>query len=147
MSPTDRTEIKDLINRFYRLVDSGKADETVDLFTPDARLNFGPGAPQPGTIEGAAIGQAMQARAQVQNVVTRHVLTNFAFEQTGADTASVTSLLTLYRHDGPLGEGIWPNTIPASIADVQEKVVRTGDGWRICERVISPIFNRPAAAA
>lgn len=147
MSPADRTEIEDLLKQFYRLVDTGRADETPALFTSDARLTFGAGAPQPGTIEGAAIAKAMHARAQLQNVMTRHVLTNFAFEPLGQDRVSVYTLLTLYRHDGPLPEGALPPTTPASIADVHEIVVRTEDGWRIHERTIEPIFNRPATAA
>lgn len=147
MSPAERTEIEDLLKKFYRLVDMGKANETPALFTSDARLTFGAGAPQPGTIEGPGIAKSMQARAQLQNVVTRHVLTNFAFEPLGYDRVSVYTLLTLYRHDGPLAQGALPPTTPASVADVHEIVLRTEHGWRIHERTIEPIFNRPATAA
>ncbi|MET0545824.1 MAG: nuclear transport factor 2 family protein, partial [Caulobacterales bacterium] len=45
-----RDEITDAIYRFYSLVDAGKADQTIDLFAPDAAWTFGPGTPKPGTI-------------------------------------------------------------------------------------------------
>ncbi len=145
MLAEDRIEVEDLLRCFYRLVDSGKADQTSALFTADAKLTFGPGAPNPGSIEGAGIAAAMQARGRMNGVVTRHVLTNLAFEQSGPDEISVYSLLTLYRYDGALAADALPDTYPASIADVFERVVRTGDGWRICERTINPVFNRPVA--
>jgi 3-phenylpropionate/cinnamic acid dioxygenase small subunit len=137
LAPEDRQAITDLILRFYRLVDQGRADETVALFTETARLTFGPGAPKPGTTEGAAIGALMVARASQVNVTTRHVLSNIALSLREDGAVEGYSLLTLYR-----SETDGRDSYPASVADIDELFVRGADGWRIQARTISPIFNR-----
>lgn len=137
VSIADRLAATDVVNRFFWLVDMGRAAETAALFTPDATLTFGPGAPKPGTIEGAAIGEAMKARQGQANVTTRHVLSNVAVAARDDGALEIYTLLTLFR-----SEDESRNSHPASVADVQDVLVRDGDGWRIKERTITPIFNR-----
>ena len=136
LTTEDRFAIQDLIHRFYRLVDMGRAGETAALFTPTARITFGPGSPKPGTIEGDAIPASMAAREALASVTTRHALSNVAMSLNDDGVVDAYSLLTLYRRDG--ADAPMVNTI----ADVQENIVRFRGAWRIQERVISPVFTR-----
>jgi hypothetical protein len=133
----DRIEIEALIHRFYWLVDHGKADETADLFAPTARLTFGPGSPKPGTVEGPDIKSAMLARSKQVNVTTRHVLSCIALAARPDGMVDAYSLLTLFRSED---EG--RDTYPASVADIEEIMVRIDGKWRVQERIILPIFHR-----
>ncbi len=133
----DRFAVTDVVLRFFQLVDDGRAAETSGLFTPDATLTFGPGAPKPGTIQGADIPAAMTARQAQTHVTTRHVLSNLAVASHPEGGVKVRSLLTLFRSED---EG--RDSYPASVADIEDLLVRTADGWRIRARTITPIFNR-----
>lgn len=137
LSIEDRLAITDLVNRFFWLVDHGRAGETAELFTHDAKLTFGPGSPKPGITEGGAIRTMMIARAGHVHVTTRHVLSNMAFTANADGSVSVHTLMSLYRSDDETR-----SSVPASIADLDEIYVRCDDGWRIRERTVMPIFNR-----
>jgi len=136
VSIEDRTAISDAIHAFFHLVDTGRASETADLFAEDARLTFGPGSPQPGTIEGSAIRAAMIAREALTSAFTRHAVTNIRFEAGGSDV-SAGYLLTLYRSDDDTR-----GSVPAFVADVAEVWREDGSGWRMRERIITPAFVR-----
>jgi len=131
----ERQAISDVLHRFYWLVDQGRAAEVADLFTADASITFGPGAPKPGTISGAEIRPAMAARQAQANVTTRHVLSNIAMERQADGSVSVYSLLTLFRSDDGTR-----SPAPSVVADVNETVVRDAGEWRIARRLISPVF-------
>jgi hypothetical protein len=132
-----RQAIADGIHLFFNLVDHGKAGQTADLFTDDARLTFGPGSPKPGMIEGPAIREAMAAREQQTGAFTRHVVTNIIFAQASNSAVSVTYILTLFRSDDETR-----NSLPAFVADVAETWVPCGPDWKLAERTISPTFSR-----
>jgi SnoaL-like domain len=132
----DQLAIMQLIHEFFWLVDHGRAGETAGLFTPTARLTFGPGAPQPGTIEGADIAAAMAARGQQVEVTTRHVLSNIRLTPKADGSVSAYSLLTLFRSDSTARD-----SYPASVADIEEMFVRDKGGWLIQQRTVLPIFS------
>lgn len=135
LSPQDQLDLTALVNRSFWLIDQGRAAETAALFTADASLTFGPGAPRPGTISGAAIGAAMQARQAEAGVTSRHVLSNMMAGGEGEGRATVRSLLTLYRTpDGDV------SPIVRSVADVVDDCVRDGRDWKIASRQILPVF-------
>ncbi len=137
LTADDRFSIVDYLQRFYKLVDTGRAGETAAMFSPDATLTFGEGAPKPGTLHGPEIAAAMRAREQLANTTTRHVISNISFVPADNGEVSVQYLMTLYRSDGgPL------TSIPAFVADVDESLVREVTGWRISRRTVSPIFSR-----
>jgi ketosteroid isomerase-like protein len=136
VSLDDRTAVADSIYAFYHLVDSGQASRTADLFTEDAQLTFGPGSPQPGTIVGPAIRDAMSAREAVKSAFTRHVVTNIRFVPTGGDVAA-DYVLTLYRSDDETR-----SSVPAFVADVAEVWRLTGENWRMTGRTVLPTFTR-----
>jgi hypothetical protein len=133
-----RLAIQDLMHRFYWLIDHGRADATADIFTDDARLVFAPGSPKPGTIQGPAIRTSMIERAAMTHVTTRHVISNIILAANSDGSVCARSLLTLFRADDHSR-----SSTPASVADIEETFVLKPGGWRICERVVTPIFNRP----
>jgi|GEM_PF-2048364 len=137
MSLADRQAAVDLVYRIFWLIDHGRAAETAALFLPDGTLTFGPGAPKPGTIAGHAIAAAMAARQAQANVTTRHVLGNPSVTANADGSLSVSTLLTLFR-----SEDSGRDSYPASVADIDDVVVRSDAGWRIKARLITPIFNR-----
>jgi len=131
----ERQAISEVLHRFYWLVDQGRAAEVADLFTGDASITFGPGAPKPGTISGADIRPAMAARQAQTNVTTRHLLSNIMMERQADGSVAVYSLLTLFRSED---EARRP--VPSVVADVNETLVRDNGAWRIARRLISPVF-------
>jgi hypothetical protein len=131
----DRAAIADMIHLFFRLVDQGRASETAALFAPSARLTFAAGSPKPGTIEGDAIAGAMAAREQQVDVTTRHVISNVITSMRSDGSVDVNYLLTLYRSER-VGE-----QCAITVADIDERVVRHGESWRIAERTIMPVFK------
>ncbi len=133
----DRFAATDVVYRFFRLVDDGRAAETAALFTPDATLTFGPGAPKPGTTQGKDIPAAMAARQAMTHVTTRHVLSNLSVEGGADGVLTIRSLLTLFRSDDDSRD-----SYPASVADIEDVLVRVGNGWKIAARIITPVFNR-----
>jgi ketosteroid isomerase-like protein len=131
-----RAAIGDAVHRFYDLVDRGQASRTAELFADDAKLTFGPRSPKPGTIEGAAIRDAMIAREAQTSAFTRHAVSNFIFARSD-DAVAVRYLLTLYRSDDETR-----GSVPAFVADVEERWREASSGWRIAERTIVPAFVR-----
>lgn len=130
-----RTAITDAIHLYYHLVDSGRASKVAELFAPDGRLTFGPGSPKPGTIEGAAIADAMNAREAQTSAFTRHAVTNIVMNTSDGDTVLARHMLILFRSDDATRA-----TLPTFVADVEDRWVRNGMGWTIAERTILPSF-------
>jgi hypothetical protein len=137
LSPDDRHAITTVMYRFYRLVDQGHADQTAALFTPTARLTFGPGSPKPGTLTGDQIPPAMIARGQQTHVTTRHVLSNIQLEPKADGTVEAYSLLTLFRSEDDSRD-----SYPASVADIIEVFARHEGAWKVQSRDILPVFGR-----
>lgn len=133
----DRLAAVDLVDRFFWLVDTGRASETAQLFCSDGSLTFGPGSPKPGTVSGADLAPAMVAREAQTHVTTRHVITHPNVAANADGSITVNSLLTLFR-----SEDAGRDTYPTSVADIEDILVREGGEWRIKARTISPVFNR-----
>lgn len=132
-----RLAISDGIHHFYSLIDTGRAASTLHLFTRDARVTFGPGSPQPGTVEGEAIVAFMEAREKLVSAFTRHSITNIMLEPTSVGAVTARYLMVLYRSDDETR-----SSIPAFVADVEELWRNGNDGWKIAERLILPAFAR-----
>ncbi|MFW2829661.1 nuclear transport factor 2 family protein [Sphingomonas sp. ID0503] len=137
LSLEDRIAATDVVDRFFWLVDNGRAAETAALFASDGSLTFGPGSPKPGTVSGADLVPAMAARQAQTHVTTRHVVTHPHVEAGEDGSITIHSLLTLYRSED---EG--RDTYPTSVADILDVLVQEAGAWRIKTRTISPIFNR-----
>ncbi len=136
LSLDDRLDIESLLYRAFWLVDHGRAAEVASLFTPDGKWTFGPGTPKPGTLIGAEISQFLVARQAQAHVTTRHVLSNVLVEAESGDRAAARSVLTLYRSE----TDVLPAD-PAAVADIEDVVVRTDEGWKIGQRLVTPVFH------
>ena len=137
LSAEDRLAITDVVHRFCWLVDHGRAAEIGALFTADARMTFGPGTPNPGTIEGAAIAAMMTARQAQTHVTTRHIMTNLAFTAAADGKVAVHGILTFYRSDDDSRD-----TRAAIVADIDEVYTKVDGTWLIAARTVTPIFTR-----
>lgn len=132
-----RLLVTDSIHHFFDLVDNGRASATADLFHSGATLTFGPGSPQPGTISGADIMSAMQARESLKSAFTRHFIGNIIFDRLSAAAAEVRYQMILFRSDDDKRLAM-----PAFVADVAEKWVRDEGRVKIMSRTILPTFAR-----
>ncbi len=135
-------ELSSLSAEFGSLVDRGRSTDCAALFTDDAKMIFGPGSPKPGTLDGIeAIRAFLTARQALTSATTRHVATNFRLVWEGGPTASLASLLTVFRSDDETRQ-----PLVSVVADVEERFVRSEDGsWHIQERLTTPIFTRTAS--
>jgi len=132
-----RLAISDSIHEFYRLIDTGSASKTADFFLSDANLTFGPGSPQPGTIHGPAIRDAMKAREKLTSAFTRHSVSNIRFSPGAQKAVHCAYLLVLFRSDDESR-----SSVPAFVADVEEIWQESGSDWRIQSRLVTPAFIR-----
>lgn len=132
-----RLAVADGIHRFFDLVDSGRASATASLFHPEASLTFGPGSPQPGTIFGAEIKGAMQARENLKSAFTRHFIGNIIFDRIAGSEADVRYQMILFRSDNE--DRI---AVPAFVADVSEHWVIYDGEFKIMSRTILPTFKK-----
>jgi len=134
---TVRFSVTDGIHQFFDLVDNGRASAAGNLFHSDATLTFGPGSPQPGTISGEDIKQAMQARENLKSAFTRHFIGNIIFDRISPAGADVRYQMILFRSDDESRPAM-----PAFVADVAEKWVMDESGTKIMTRTILPTFAR-----
>ena len=139
ISAADALAISSLSAEFGYLVDHGRATECESLFTPDARLIFGPGSPKPGTLAGLeAIRAFLVHRQSLTHVTTRHVATNFRFTPIDAGRIELQSLLTVFRSDDETRQ-----PTASLVCDIAEIYTRTETGhWKIEQRQTTPIFIR-----
>lgn len=137
VSVEDRLAAIDLVTRYFRLVDHGRAGEVAALFARDGTITFAPPAPNPGTIAGPDIAPAMAARQALTHVTTRHVLTNMTVSHLEAGRLHVSSLLTLFRSDDESR-----SCEVASVADIEDVLAGGTGQWQIKSRLITPVFYR-----
>lgn len=129
----DAEAVRNLIAQFHNLVDQGRASDCLALFAPGARLVFGPGLPNAGTIEGLEGVAGFLAARQAAPVTTRHLVATSWLRATGPDEIAARSVIALFRApaENPL--------LPAAVADLEETYVRTGAGWRLLLREVRPV--------
>ncbi|MEU7693784.1 nuclear transport factor 2 family protein [Microbispora hainanensis] len=128
----DHGAIENVLNRYSLAYDENDMEEMADCFTEDAVLTM---RIQDGDLIGPfegreAIVQLMKDSLASQNDQRRHLTTNLIIRQTGDDTATAVSYLTLIAiQDQKL------NVL--STAKYDDELVR-GDGvWRLSKRHIA----------
>lgn len=131
-TPTPRDLIDALVSEIAWAIDHGRADLVPDLFTETGAF-ISPLATLTGRDELVA---GFGARAR-QTHVTRHVHSNLRLVADGPERVRGTTILTVYRADGPE-----PGPArPALVADCDDVYERGADGrWRVAERRIAPTF-------
>ncbi len=129
----DRIEIDDLLTRYATALDAKDWDVWASCFTPDAFLDY--------TAAGGVKGTLPEVRQWLTTVLagfpmTQHLVTNRAVCIAG-DTATCRSCL--FNPMGlPDGDGLM---VFFEGGYYRDKLVRTGGGWRIAERIEEPTFS------
>ena len=126
---SDDAAIRNVVARLAILADEGDLDEYVDLFTDDARWDMPVGELQgrENLLAGAIERRAAGTVGPGSN--TRHVITTQAVAVDGDEAASDSYFQ------------FWVNTATepsiALFGTYQDRLVRTGGGWKLAHRVIS----------
>ena len=129
----DRIEIDDLLTRYATALDAKDWDLWSSCFTADAAIDYS-GA---GGIKGS-LPEVRRWLAEVMASfpMTQHLVTNRVVDVDG-DTATCRS--ALFNPMGMRDEGGMIVFFDGGY--YRDRLVRTGEGWRIAERVEEPTFS------
>ena len=143
----DRVQIRELMDRYGTVHDSGTPDEYADLFMPDGEIAVGGGAV---IVKGR---EALLAQAQRDHdrygvtdangrwsSIMRHLISNAQVTITGENTAEGTCYVTTVVRKGAVGPAI------LSISRYVDRYVKTDGGWRIQNRQIFLEFGNDELA-
>ncbi len=136
----DRTLIRELMDRYGLVHDSGTPEEYADLFTADGEIAVAPGGP--AIVKGR---QALMAQARRDHErfgtepaangkttsIMRHLISNAQITLTGADTAIGTCYVTTVVKKGDIGPTI------LSISRYTDRYAKQDGQWRIQRREIT----------
>lgn len=145
MSMTDarRREIEQdcakLVTAYSVCIDHRRFDRLIGLFAEDAVLSL-----DGYRLEGRARIDAYM-RERPKSRTTRHVISNMLIDVLDADSAEGLSYLTGYRfdaHDDSERKRL-PFEGPFVVGSYSDRFVRTAEGWRFAERLVTPTFMRP----
>jgi 3-phenylpropionate/cinnamic acid dioxygenase small subunit len=125
---SDRIEIDDLLTRYATAVDTQDWDLYTTCFTEDAFIDY--------TAAGGVKGNFPDVRDWLEKTMamfpmTQHLVANRAVEVKG-DTATARSM---FYNPMSLPEGEDSQKVWIEGGYYNDKLVRTGAGWRICERI------------
>ena len=144
----DRTLIRELMDRYGTVHDSGTPEEYADLFTSDGEIAVGGG---PVLVKGR---EALMAQAQRDHdrfgdtdangrwtSIMRHLISNAQIGVTGDGTAEGTCYVTTVVRKGDVGPVI------LSISRYVDRYVKADGQWRIARREIFLEFGNAELAA
>jgi hypothetical protein len=140
----DRTLIRELMDRYGIVHDSGTPEEYADLFTPDGEIAVAPGAPAIVKGRQALMAQARKDHERFSNEpaangkttsIMRHLISNTQITLTGADTATGTCYVTTVVKKGDVGPAI------LSISRYTDRYAKQNGAWRIQRREITIEFG------
>lgn len=144
----ERTLIRELMDRYGTVHDSGTPEEYADLFTPDGEIAVGGG---PVLVKGreALMAQARRDHDRFGETdangnwtsIMRHLIGNAEIRLTGDTTAEGTCYVTTVVKKGNLGPEI------LSISRYVDRYVKAGGQWRIERREIFLEFGNSELAA
>lgn len=144
----DRVLIRELMDRYGTVHDSGTPDQYADLFTPDGEIAIGGG---PVLVKGreGLLAQAQRDHDRYGETdgngrwtsIMRHLISNAEITLTGDDTAEGTCYVTTVVRKGDVGPLI------LSISRYVDRYVKAGGEWRIARREIFLEFGNSDLAA
>lgn len=144
----DRTLIRELMDRYGTVHDSGTPEEYAGLFTSDGEIAIGGG---PVLVKGreALMGQAQRDHDRFGETdangrwtsIMRHLISNAQIEVTGDGTAEGTCYVTTVVRKGDVGPAI------LSISRYVDRYVKADGQWRIARREIFLEFGNAELAA
>ena len=125
----DRLEIDELLNRYVTALDNNQFDQLESVFTNDAHISYAD-ADMDGDY--ATVSDWL-AKQRVQQRVWLHLVGNRRVSLDGDRAQAVSSFFfACVAHSG--------NTFFTG-GEYHDKFVRTGDGWRISERIEKQLWN------
>jgi hypothetical protein len=136
----DRTLIRELMDRYGVVHDSGSPEEYADLFTADGEIAVAPGAPAIVKGREALIAQARRDHERFGTEPTanggttsimRHLISNAQITLTGRDAATGTCYVTTVVKKGEVGPAI------LSISRYTDSYTKQKGQWRIKRREIT----------
>lgn len=146
----DRTLIRELMDRYGIVHDSGTPEEYANLFTADGEIAVASGGPAIVKGREALIAQARRDHERFGNEpaangkttsIMRHLISNAQIELTGDTTAEGTCYVTTVVKKGEIGPAI------LSISRYADRYVKAGGEWRIERREIFLEFGNSELAA
>jgi hypothetical protein len=143
----DRTLIRELMDRYGLVHDSGSPEEYADLFTADGEIAVAPGGPAIVKGRQALMAQARRDHERFGNEpaangkttsIMRHLISNAQITITGADSATGICYVTTVVKKGDVGPEI------LSISRYTDRYAKQGGEWRIQRREITIEFGNSA---
>ena len=143
----DRTLIRELMDRYGIVHDSGTPEEYADLFTADGEIAVAPGGPAIVKGRQALIAQARRDHERFGNEpaangrttsIMRHLISNAQITITGPGTATGTCYVTTVVKKGDVGPSI------LSVSRYTDRYVKQNEEWRIQRREITIEFGNGA---
>ena len=143
----DRTLIRELMDRYGVLHDSGTPEEYADLFTADGEIAVSPGGPAVVKGRQALMAQARRDHERFGNEpaangtttsIMRHLISNAQIAITGPGAATGTCYVTTVVKKGDVGPAI------LSISRYTDRYVKQNGEWRIQRREITIEFGNGA---
>ena len=140
----DRTLIRELMDRYGLVHDSGTPEEYADLFTADGEIAVAAGGPAIVKGRTALIAQAVRDHERFGNEpaangkttsIMRHLISNAQITLTGAETANGICYVTTVVKKGDIGPAI------LSISRYTDRYVKQSGEWRIQRREITIEFG------
>ena len=130
---SDRLEIQELMVRYARAIDTQDYDLLDTCFVPDAHVDY--------TASGGTKGPYPEVRAWLEKALApfatmMHMVGNTTLELDGDKANSRTYVINPMGFPNPDGT-LHMFTVGAHYVD---KLVRTGEGWRIAERIEEAVY-------
>ena len=143
----DRTLIRELMDRYGLVHDSGTPEEYADLFTADGEIAVAPGGPAIVKGRQALMAQARRDHERFGNEpaangkttsIMRHLISNAQITITSDETATGICYVTTVVKKGDVGPTI------LSISRYTDRYAKQGGEWRIQRREITIEFSNSA---
>ena len=143
----DRTLIRELMDRYGIVHDSGTPEEYADLFMPDGEIAVAAGGPAIVKGRQALMAQARRDHERFGNEpaangkttsIMRHLISNSQITLTGPDAATGTCYVTTVVKKGDIGPAI------LSISRYTDRYAKLNGEWRIQRREITIEFGNGA---
>jgi hypothetical protein len=130
---SDRLEIQELMVRYARAIDTQDYDLLDTCFVPDAHVDY--------TASGGTKGPYPEVRAWLEKALApfatmMHMVGNTTLTLDGDKANSRTYVINPMGFPNPDGT-LHMFTVGAHYVD---KLVRTGDGWRLAERIEEAVY-------
>ena len=133
-----RRECERVFLQIARLTDHGPHDAIARLFTDDGEFD------RDGTVLRGREALLDLYAKRPASLMTRHLVSNIMVRLLSHDHATCHAYATVYRFRGAEGSKPVPPVAcdgPESVAEYEDQMVRTDDGWKVSRRVMKTIIQ------